>query len=59
VVGITPIGVEIAVVAAILDHALKNAVTLAGGAAAAFALNVSPTRSPEETEGSAAGSPDF
>lgn len=59
VVGVTPIGVEIAVVAAILDHALKNAVTLAGGTVAAIALNLSPTRSREGAGGSPAEPPDF
>ena len=59
VVGISPIGVEIAVLAAILDHALKNAVTLAGGAVAAIALGVSPTRSREDTGKPTTGPPDF
>ena len=59
VVGITPIGVGTAVTAAILDHALKNAVTLAGGAAAGIGLNTSPRRSPDETEPPTTGPPDF
>ncbi len=46
VVGTTPIPVGIAVAAAILDHALKNAVTLAGGGVAGVALNVSPRFDP-------------
>ena len=59
VVGITPIGVGTAVTAAILDHALKNAVTLAGGAVAGIGLNTSPMGSPEEAEPPATGSSDF
>jgi hypothetical protein len=59
VVGVSPIGVEVAVLAAILDHALKNAVTLAGGAVAAIALGVSPARSREDTGNPATGPPDF
>jgi uncharacterized protein (TIRG00374 family) len=43
VVAVTPAGAAIALAAALLDHALKNAVTLAGGALAAVWLNVSPT----------------
>ena len=39
----TGLPVEAALAAAILDHALKNAVTLAGGGVAALALGVSPT----------------
>jgi len=42
VVAVSPIGAATALAAALLDHALKNAVTLAGGAVAALALNVSP-----------------
>lgn len=38
VVGIAPIGIGTAVTAAILDHALKNAVTLVGGSVAALAI---------------------
>ena len=46
VVGTTPIPVGTAVAAAILDHALKNAVTLGGGGVAGIALNVSPRFDP-------------
>jgi uncharacterized protein (TIRG00374 family) len=46
VVSATGLPVETALAAAILDHALKNAVTLAGGGAAALALGVSPTAGP-------------
>ena len=41
VVAISPVGAATALAAAILDHALKNAVTLAGGALAAVGLNTS------------------
>ena len=46
VVSATGLPVETALAAAILDHALKNAVTLAGGGVAALALGVSPTAGP-------------
>lgn len=59
VVGIAPIGVGTALVAAILDHALKNAITLGGGALAALALNVSPSAAPDETAPSESRPPDF
>jgi len=48
VVGTTAIPVETALAAAVLDHALKNAVTLAGGAVSAVSLNVSPTDPADE-----------
>lgn len=38
VVSIAPVGIGTAVTAAILDHALKNAVTLVGGSVAAIAI---------------------
>ncbi|GAA0670411.1 lysylphosphatidylglycerol synthase transmembrane domain-containing protein [Natronoarchaeum mannanilyticum] len=41
VVGLTPVGASLALAAAIVDHALKNVVTLAGGALAVVSLNVS------------------
>ncbi|GAA0518904.1 hypothetical protein SAMN04488066_12215 [Halorubrum aquaticum] len=66
VVGTTAIPVETAVVAAVLDHALKNAVTLGGGGAAALAFDRLPTGDPEdaepatgESDPSAAGPPSF
>ncbi len=40
-VGLTPIGVDVAIAAAIVDHALKNLVTATGGVIATGALNVS------------------
>ena len=53
VVGITPVPAGIALTAAILDHALKNAVTLVGGAVAGIALNASPTSLPDTGDGEA------
>mgnify|MGYP003563978831 FL=1 len=41
VVGLTPIAVPVALAAAILDHALKNAITIAGGAGSFAVLNLS------------------
>ncbi|WP_435094783.1 lysylphosphatidylglycerol synthase transmembrane domain-containing protein [Halorubrum sp. N11] len=46
VVSATGLPVETALAAAILDHALKNAVTLAGGGVTALALGLSPTAGP-------------
>ncbi|OYR72267.1 TIGR00374 family protein, partial [Halorubrum sp. E3] len=46
VVSATGLPVETALAAAILDHALKNAITLAGGGVAAIALGLSPTAGP-------------
>jgi len=43
VVAVTPTVAAVALAAALADHALKNAVTLAGGGIAAVWLNVSPT----------------
>ena len=50
VVAITPIPAGTAVAAAILDHAIKNAVTLAGGAVAGASLNASPTVASADAE---------
>jgi len=50
VVATTPIAPEVALAAAVLDHALKNGVTLAGGAAAAAAFDLSLTGAPDETD---------
>ena len=50
VVATTPIAPEVALAAAVLDHALKNGITLAGGAAAAAAFDVSLTGTPDETD---------
>jgi len=49
VVGATAVGWEAAVAVAVLDHAVKNGVTVVGGVASALALNVSLTR-PAEAE---------
>lgn len=48
VVGLTGLPVELVLGAAIVDHALKNAVTVAGGLAAMIVLNVSLTTAAEE-----------
>ena len=50
VVSATGLPVETALAAAILDHALKNAVTLAGGGVAALAIGASPTAGPAGDE---------
>ncbi|MFB6127633.1 MAG: flippase-like domain-containing protein [Halolamina sp.] len=50
VVGLTPVGSGVALAAAIVDHAVKNAVTVVGGVAAMLALNVSLTTAVEESE---------
>ena len=42
VVAVSPVGAATALAVAVLDHALKNLVTVAGGAVAALVLNVSP-----------------
>ena len=50
VVGLTPLGWSVALGAAILDHAVKNIVTLIGGVASMFVLNVSLTTAVEESK---------
>jgi len=50
VVGLTPIGGALAISVAIVDHAVKNLVTLAGGLVSMAWLNVSLTTAVEETE---------
>ncbi|QWC19277.1 lysylphosphatidylglycerol synthase transmembrane domain-containing protein [Halorubrum sp. 2020YC2] len=50
VVATTPIPAETALAAAALDHALKNAVTLAGGGLVAGAFDLSVTGVPDESE---------
>ncbi|WP_276300289.1 flippase-like domain-containing protein [Halorussus lipolyticus] len=50
VVGLTPLGWSVALGAAILDHAVKNVVTLVGGVASMFVLNVSLTTAVEESK---------
>ena len=56
VVAVSPVGAATALAAALLDHAIKNAVTLAGGAVAAFALNLSPRTVRRESESAGAES---
>ncbi len=51
VLGLTPVGFEVALGAAILDHAVKNLLTVAGGVASMGLLNVSLTRAVEESPG--------
>jgi hypothetical protein len=48
VAGLTPIGAGVAFAAAVLDHAVKNGVTVAGGVVSMLALNVSLTRAVDE-----------
>ncbi|MFB6220700.1 MAG: flippase-like domain-containing protein [Halolamina sp.] len=50
VVGLTPLSSSVALGAAIVDHAVKNAVTVLGGVVSMLALNVSLTTAVEETE---------
>jgi uncharacterized protein (TIRG00374 family) len=50
VAGLTPIGASVALGAAIVDHFLKNVVTMIGGGISMLALNVSLTTAVEEAE---------
>ncbi|WP_418282946.1 flippase-like domain-containing protein [Halorubrum sp. DTA98] len=50
VVGLTPVGAATALGAAIVDHAVKNVVTIVGGVVSMLALNVSLTTAVEETD---------
>jgi uncharacterized protein (TIRG00374 family) len=50
VVGLTPLSSSVALGAAIVDHAVKNAVTVVGGVVSMLTLNVSLTTAVEETE---------
>ncbi len=50
VVALTPIAWPVAVGAAVLDHAVKNLVTVAGGAVSMLYLNVSLTTAVEEAD---------
>lgn len=63
VVAVAPTPAEPALAAAVLDHALKNAVTLAGGGVVAAAADLSPTAGstgPEsDPTGTDAGPPSF
>ncbi len=49
VVALTPIGPSVALGAAIVDHAIKNGVTVVGGVGSMLALNVSLTTAVEES----------
>lgn len=49
VIGLTPISFPVAFGAAVLDHALKNVVTVVGGVASMLVLNVSLTTAVEES----------
>ncbi len=49
VVGLTPIGAGTALAAAIVDHAVKNVLTIAGGVVAMATLNVSLTTAVRES----------
>ncbi|WP_144901666.1 flippase-like domain-containing protein [Halobellus captivus] len=49
VVALTPLGPELALGAAVLDHAVKNIVTVIGGYASMLGLNVSLTTAVEES----------
>lgn len=50
VVALTPIGAVVALSAAIVDHAVKNVVTIVGGFASMALLNVSLTTAVEESQ---------
>ena len=49
VVALTPVGFPVALGAAIVDHAVKNLVTVIGGVASTLLLNVSLTTAVEES----------
>ena len=51
IVGLTPIGAGTALGAAIVDHALKNAVTLVGGGLSLAAFGVSPSEARDRSAG--------
>jgi uncharacterized protein (TIRG00374 family) len=58
VAGLTPVTGATAFGAAVLDHAVKNLVTVAGGVVSMLALNVSLTSAVDETAGTGAEAPD-
>ncbi|WP_049937048.1 flippase-like domain-containing protein [Haloplanus natans] len=58
VAGLTPVTGATAFGAAVLDHAVKNLVTVAGGVVSMLALNVSLTSAVEETTGGGTDAPD-
>ncbi|SFR38171.1 flippase-like domain-containing protein [Halogeometricum limi] len=49
VIGLTPVGYPVAIGAAVLDHAVKNVITVVGGYASMLGLNVSLTTAVEES----------
>ncbi len=49
VIGLTPLSASVALGAAVLDHAVKNLVTVLGGAVSMLSLNVSLTTAVEES----------
>jgi hypothetical protein len=51
VVGLTGVGYPLALGAAVLDHAVKNLVTVVGGVASMLALNVSLTTAVDQGPG--------
>lgn len=51
VVALSPVGGAVALAAAVIDHALKNGVTLVGGAIAGSLLGVSPRTAPVPESG--------
>ncbi|MFB6102313.1 MAG: flippase-like domain-containing protein [Haloplanus sp.] len=58
VAGLTPVTGATAFGAAVLDHAVKNLVTVAGGVVSMLALNVSLTTAVDETAGPGASDPE-
>nr|WP_239643380.1 lysylphosphatidylglycerol synthase transmembrane domain-containing protein [Natronococcus jeotgali] len=59
VVGLTPVGASAALAAAIVDHALKNAVTLVGGAGSVAALGVSVSEAADAEPDGTSGTGSF
>jgi uncharacterized protein (TIRG00374 family) len=49
VVGLTPVAPDVALAAAIVDHAIKNVVTVVGGVGSTLVFNVSLTEAVEES----------
>jgi uncharacterized protein (TIRG00374 family) len=58
VAGLTPVTGATAFGAAVLDHAVKNLVTVVGGVVSMLALNVSLTSAVDETTGASAETPE-
>jgi hypothetical protein len=56
--GVTPVGGGVAFAISVVDHAVKNLVTVAGGVAATLLLNVSLTEAVEESRGVEESAPD-